>query len=259
MVGLPVPAHIAHVLHVAPAGQETGSCVLLPAWNDEGYRTRIRLATGLAAAGIGSYLLEAPFYGLRRIAPGSSPVRTVADFATLTRSVVEEGRSLVAALVAAGRRTGVAGYSMGGSLAATVAATLDLPIAVAPLAAAHAPAPVFTSGVLRNAVAWDALGPDGRERLTEVLLRPSLLRLPPSPPTRCAVLVAASGDGFVAPAATKAIHEHWPGSELRVVRAGHATLLWRHVDILVSATAHAFARAAAAASEPSGEAESRWT
>jgi alpha-beta hydrolase superfamily lysophospholipase len=218
---------------------------VLPAWNDEGYSTRLRFASRLAAAGIGSYLLEAPFYGRRRAAPGGSPVRTVADFALLSRSVVEEGRALVAGLAAGGRPVGVAGYSMGGSLAATVGATLDLPMAIAPLAAAHAPAAVFTEGVIRNAVAWDALGRGGRGRLAEVLLRPSLLRVPPTVSTRHAVLVAATGDGFVSPGVTEAIHAHWPGSELRWVRAGHATLLWRRIDVLVGAIVDAFARSKA--------------
>lgn len=243
--GLPPAARVGHVLHVSPAGGGDATCVMLPAWNDEGYATRLRLATRLAATGLASYLVEAPFYGRRRVAPGGSPVRTVADFALLSRSVVEEGRSLVAGLAAEGRSVGVAGYSMGGSLAATVGATLELPMAIAPLAAAHAPAPVFTEGVIRNAVAWDALGPGGRGRLGELLSRPSLLRIPPTPSTRNAVLVAATKDGFVAGEATQAIHRHWPGSELRWVRAGHATLLWRRIDVLVAAVVDAFARSKA--------------
>jgi hypothetical protein len=245
LTGLPDAAQQGHVLHVAPHGDAMGTCVLLPAWNDEGYGTRLRFATRLAARGLASYVLEAPFYGHRRSAPGGSPVRTVADFALLTRSIVEEGRSLVAGLARTGAPTGVAGYSMGGSLAATVGATLDLPIAVAPLAAAHAPSSVFSEGVLSNGVAWDALEPEGRTRLTEVLLGPSLLRIDPTPATRTAVLVGATRDGFVTPPVTKAIHDHWPGSELRWVRAGHATLLWWHIDDLVQAIADSFARTAA--------------
>jgi hypothetical protein len=243
--GLPPAAGDGHVLRVDPSAGGDAVCVMLPAWNDEGYATRLRFATRLAAAGIASYLLEAPFYGRRRATPGRSPVQTVADFALLSRSVVEEGRSLVAALAADGRRVGVAGYSMGGSLAATVGATLDLPMAIAPLAAAHAPAAVFTEGVIRNAVAWDALGTGAQGRLAELLLRPSLLRIPPTPSTRDAILVAATGDGFVPPDVTRAIHEHWPGSELRWVRAGHATLLWRRIDVLVAAIVDAFSRSRA--------------
>ncbi len=245
IAGLPEVAREGHVLHVAPHGDAVGTCVLLPAWNDEGYRTRLRFATRLASRGLASYVLEAPFYGHRRLAPGGSPVRTVADFALLTRSIVEEGRGLVAGLARTGAPTGVAGYSMGGSLAATVGATLDLPIAVAPLAAAYAPSSVFSEGVLSKGVAWDALEPGGRRRLAEVLLGPSLLRIDPTPATRTAVLVGATHDGFVTPPVTQAIHDHWPGSELRWVRAGHATLLWWHIDDLVQAIVDSFARAAA--------------
>jgi dienelactone hydrolase len=245
LAGLPPPARIAHVRRITPEAGCDRICVLLPAWNDEDYRTRTRFAQQLVERGIGAVLLGAAFYGTRRVAAGGSAIRTVSDFALMSRAIVAEGRSLVAHLAAPGMQVGVAGYSMGGSLAATVAATTDLPIAVAPLAAAHAPSTVFVEGVLQHAVEWEALGAEGRTRLFAALDRPSLLRLAPTPATRHAVLVAASGDGFVLPEATRSIHDHWPGSELRVVRAGHASMLWWRLDPMVDAIVDAFDRAAA--------------
>ncbi len=222
-------------------------CVLLPAWNDEGYLTRRKLAERLADYGIGALILEAPLYGSRRIKARGTPIRTVSDFAVMTRGIVEEGRSLTWWAVQHSQLGGVAGYSMGGSLAAAVGASLDCSFALAPLAAAHAPDAVFVDGVLRAAIAWDALGRDARDRLRVTLAMPSVLRIAPTPATSTAVLVGASRDGFVPPAATQAVHDHWPGSELRWVRAGHATLLWRHLDVLAAAIAASFDRVAASA------------
>ncbi len=244
--GLPAAAASAFVLGIEREAATGKVCVMLPAWNDEGYLTRRKFAEDLAASGIGTILLEAPFYGTRRCVHGGSPVRTVSDFALMTRAVVEEGRALLAWLTAHDIAAGVAGFSMGGSLAAAVGATTELPVAVAPLAAAHAPAPVFVEGVISASIAWDALGDNGRERLFEQLGRSSVLRLPPTPATSTAVAVGATRDGFVPPAATEAIHAHWPGSEIQWVTAGHATLLWRHRRSLVGAIIRAFERLGAA-------------
>jgi dienelactone hydrolase len=246
--GLPEAARVGFLLAIEPRGGSARSCIMLPSWNDEGFETRTRLARRLATRGIATLMPEAALYGRRRIAPRGSPITTVADFAMMSRSTVEEARSLVAALVAEGRIVGVAGYSMGGSLAAVVGATVDHHVALAPLAAAHAPAPVFTDGVLRTSVAWSALGEGGRARLAYELSQPSPLRRAPTPSTRTAVLLAASGDGFVPRAAAEALHLHWPGSEFRIVRAGHATLLWRGLDELTRAILDSFRRIGASGS-----------
>lgn len=240
---LPAAASTAFVVAVEPPEPTSRVCVLLPAWNDEGYTTRRRLADHLARHGIASLVLEAALYGSRRVLSRGTPMRTVADMALMSRTVVEEGRSLVSWLSSQGLDAGIAGYSMGGSLAANVGATLDFSLALAPLAAAHAPDAVFVDGVLASSVAWEALGADGRAALRERLGKPSPLRVAPTPPTTTAVLVAATRDGFVPAAATEALHRHWPGSELRRVRAGHATLLWRRMDVLAQAIVDSFARA----------------
>jgi pimeloyl-ACP methyl ester carboxylesterase len=133
---------------------------------------------------------------------------------------------------------------MGGNIAALVGALAPLPVAIAPLAASHSPGPVFTGAVLRGAVAWDAL--DGVEdpvaAVADLLGHVSVLRLPAPEHTATAVMVAARHDGFVPPEAARALHEHWPGSELRWSRAGHATLLWFGKPALARAVAAAFDR-----------------
>jgi dienelactone hydrolase len=235
VAGLPHAAAAAFVSSVAPAGGTDRWCVLLPAWNDEGYTTRRKFAHRLAAAGVGALMLEAAMYGQRRPFHGGTPIKTVADFALMTRTIVEEGRGLVDWLHRAGATAGVAGYSMGGSLAATVGATIPYPIALAPL---------VCSGAISKSVAWDALGADGRVRLADQLMRPSVVRLAPTPATKTAVLVGATGDGFVPPEATEAIHQHWPGAEMRWIRRGHASLLWWGIDELTDAIVRSFERLA---------------
>ena len=42
--------------------------------------------------------------------------------------------------------------------------------------------------------------------------------------------------------ATEALHAHWPGSELRRIPGGHATLLWFHKGAFATAIADSFDR-----------------
>lgn len=239
---LPQLARRARLRLVEPTAGTDKICVLLPAWNDEGYRTRMRLATRLASRGVGSVLLEAAFYGKRRVDYEGCPIRTVSDITLLSRSIVDEARALVVHLAEDERHVGVSGYSMGGSLAGVVATTLEMPIAVTLMAPAHSPQVVFCDGVLRDAVAWDALGIDGRRRLADVLDLGSVLRATPAHATQSAVIVGAQRDGFVPAETTLAIHEHWPGSEMRWVRGGHASLLWTRPGLLTEAILRGFVR-----------------
>ncbi|MDH3500845.1 MAG: alpha/beta hydrolase family protein, partial [Acidimicrobiia bacterium] len=138
---------------------------------------------------------------------------------------------------------GVSGYSMGGNIGALVGASAGFPVAMAPLAAAHSPGPVFLDGAISKGICWEALG--GREAATslrETLSAASALRLPSPPWSSVAVLVAAESDGFIPTTAVLQLHHHWTGSELRWHRGGHATLLWRRRAVLARAIVDSFAR-----------------
>lgn len=243
---LPADARVMTVEWLEPAVGADRTVVLLPAWNDEGFDVRRRLAIRLAARRIGSYIADIPFYGQRRVHPTGRPaIDTVADFVLMGQTAVAEGRALVAhaALTA---EAGVSGYSMGGNLAAFVSATVVRPIATAPLAASHGPAPVYLDAALRKAIRWDALG--GRDhaepRLRAILEKGSVLHLPPLPHHRTAIVVSGSRDGLVPTHLSRQLAGHWE-AELRVVEGvGHGTLLWRHPDLLVSAIVDSFERVA---------------
>jgi hypothetical protein len=240
---LPEQARRGALRLVEPRTGTDRLCVLMAAWNDHGYATRQRLGDALLARGIGSLLLENPYYGSRRIVePGLQPVPTVADFVRMGHGAISEGRALLQHF--RNRYTmGVSGYSMGGNVAALIGATAGFPVAIAPLAPSHSPGPVFLDGVLSSGIQWQALGGRARKgELQHALTAISVLRLPAPSWSSAAVLVAARADGFVPAEAVRALHAHWPGSELRWQRGGHATLLWRKRGILADAIADSFDR-----------------
>ncbi len=249
---LPPECRAAHVRVVAPSERAERVVVLMAAWNDHGYRVRSRLARRLAQHGVASAILENPFFGVRRPGGDGHPVATVSDFFVMGYAAAREGVALAAHLarhggpgLVAAPVVGVSGYSMGGNISAFVATLGPVPVAAAPLAAAHSPAPVFVEGAMRAAIDWHALGnghPDPQQRLAEVLGELTVLRFPPPPHVRHAVLVAGRNDGYVPEQAVRLLHGHWPGSELRWTREGHASLRFLRLPTLVQAILDSFDR-----------------
>lgn len=221
---LPPGARIAHVRRIDPAVADGRLVVMVAAWNDHGYATRTRLAVLLADRGITTVMLENPLYGRRKVADGS-PVRSVADFAVMGRAAVEEAVALLGHYSST-HRVGVAGYSMGGNIAALAGALSEQPVAIAALAASHSPGPVWLDGIIRATIDWEALGGESQsDRLRRVLGRATVLAIPPAPHTAKAVIVGGTGDGYIPRTAVEALHAHWPGAELRWLPGGHASLM----------------------------------
>lgn len=243
---LPTRSQQGSVISVSPPERTNRVVVLMPAWNEHDPRVRVAMAGHLARKGIRSIIPENPYYGSRHPNPDSGqPITTVSDFMVMGAAAVVEARGILAWLHDEGWDIGVSGYSMGGNTAAIVAATMPIPTATAPLAASHSPGPVFLDGVLREGIAWDALGGRSQEgRLRSTLGAISVLNVEPAPHTTHAVVVRASRDGYIPTGAVKALAEHWPGSELRVVRGGHATAIWYRKDQLTDAIVDSFDRLA---------------
>jgi hypothetical protein len=240
---LPAAAGTGAVRVIEPPHGTDRLCLLIAAWNDHGYATREQLATRLLERGIGSLILETPYYGSRRVTPaGTQAIATVADFSRMGLGAVTEGRALLEHFRSR-YRMGVSGYSMGGNISALIGAAAGFPVAIAPLAASHSPGPVFLDGVISKGIKWDALGGRGQEqRLRAALSSVSVLDLPAPPWSAAAVLVAGRSDGFIPRRATEALHDHWPGSELRWRPGGHATLLWLRRAELADAIVDSYAR-----------------
>lgn len=246
---LPVESRVVRARWLTTDPEPERLVVLHPAWNDEDYSTRSRIARDLLDHGIASIMIQHPLYGDRRRGTAVDyPVPRVSDFCMMGRAAVVEGRSLVTELHGHGYRVGVAGYSMGGNIAGFVASLVNVPVAITAVAAAYAAGPVFLDGVLRHTIPWDALG--GKDdavvqRLSRVLTAGSILNHPPPPHMAAATILAASRDGYVPTSATLAIHRHWPGSQMNWRVAGHASLLVRHRPAIVDTIVTAFDRSEA--------------
>ncbi|GMQ85209.1 MAG: hypothetical protein BMS9Abin07_0774 [Acidimicrobiia bacterium] len=244
---LPPRSRFAAVTRVAPGRPTRRTVVLMAAWNEHDSKARFDIARRLAEHGITSLVVENPYYGVRRPRDGQ-PIRTVADFATMGSAAIAEGRALLATIHHNGETAGISGYSMGGNVAALISATMPFPVASAPLAAAHSPAPVYLDGALRGGIDWEALGGEASAApaLRRMMLEASVRAVPAAEHTRHAVIVAATADGYVPRESTEMLHRHWPGSELRWVAGGHATLLWFRKQLLADAIVDAFDRIEAA-------------
>jgi hypothetical protein len=248
---MPAECRTARVQIWTPVREPSGAmCILLASTGDEGFRWREGLARKLLEQGIGSVILENPFYGSRRPHGQRGPVlRTVLDQFAMNTAMVDEARALLGWIRDAGRVAGVTGYSQGGFMAAFAAAFVDFPVVVVPRAAGTQAAPVLTEWALRRAVHWPSLARESggvekaRAELAHHLSVVDLTRFPaPIAPELATVLVARHDRVF--PEHTgRALHAHWPGSELVLSNASHVTSALLNDDVHARSVVAAFRRA----------------
>ncbi len=225
MAELPEPTAMAHVRAWSRAGNAT-ACVVLAASRDEGYRVRERVFGPLTERGIDLFLLENPYYGLRRNGCGPSSI-TVADHCLMALGSVVEARALLDWLKPRYAKLAVAGYSMGGHMAALTAAVSPLPVACAALATGASASAIYTRGLLSRSVDFEALGGDAaRERLRTVFDSADLTGFRPPIRPDAAVVSGCIRDGYVEPSETERLHRHWKGSRLQWIDAGHFSALF---------------------------------
>lgn len=243
---LPKEARTVHIRAWSRAGN-TAACVILAASRDEGYKMRERIFGALISQGLDLYLPENPFYGLRRATPSAS-LATVSDQALMNLGMVWEARALVEYLRSSYQKLAVAGYSMGGHMAAITAAVCQLPIACAALATGASAAPIYTQGLLSWSIDLAALSgetglrSEANERLRRLIEAADLTRHAPPLRTDAAMLVGCVRDGYVLRTEIQRLHDYWPGSELRWLQAGHVTAVIRGRSFLRSAIADATER-----------------
>lgn len=251
---LPPCSRTARVRLLLPERGLRAVAVHLAASGDQSFGVRLRFAAPLLARGIGAVVLENPFYGSRRPANQAGPaLRSVSDLHLMGAATFQEGRGLLRWLR---ERLGVplvgaTGFSMGGQMAAMVAASAPFPCAVVPIAATCSPDSVLRDGVLRHVAHWAALAGAGedaeaaRRALCAHLSRFSVTILPPPLVPAAAIVVGTSGDGIVPPQEMRRIAAHW-GAELRWLDAGHVSAVLRHQGAMRQALADAFDRLEAA-------------
>jgi hypothetical protein len=251
---LPPEARRAVVRRLLPAGQPRAPLyVVLGASGEEGFAMRTRLFRPMVERdGIGVLFLENAMYGLRRPqGQKGAAIRTLGEQLLMNIAMVEEARALFDALADEGHaKLGITGYSMGGSMAALVAAVTPRPLAAAVFAAGRSAGPVFTEGLLSTGLDFEALGAGhggvegAKERLRALFGAADLERHPRPRCLEATALVAGLRDGYVFPREVLALHALWPESSLRWVESGHAGTLVFHGEVLRSAAVEAMSRLA---------------
>lgn len=210
--------------------EHIAACVVLAASRDEGFRLREHVFGGLIARGLDLYFLENPFYGSRRT-PGGLSRMTVSDHGLMALGMVLEARALLESLHTRYRKLVVAGYSMGGHMAAITAAVTPFAAGCAALATGASASSIYTHGLLSWSVDLDALGgaPElralARERLLQLFEVADVTRYPLPLRPDAAVIAGCKRDGYVFNRETERLHQHWKGSTLRWIPAGHFSAL----------------------------------
>lgn len=231
VAGLPQMVATAHVRRWQRSGNPA-ACVVLAASRDEGYRVREWMFRPLTARGIDLYLLENPYYGLRRDGRSPSDI-TVADHCLMAAASVMEARALLEYLKPSYRKVAVAGYSMGGHMAALTAVVTPFPVACAALATGASASAIYTRGLLSRSVDFAALGGESAvPRLRQLYEGADITNFRPPIRPDATVISGCTGDGYVLPPETERLHRHWKGSELRWIHAGHFSALFTHRSAL---------------------------
>ncbi len=217
--------------------EHTTACVILAASRDEGFRAREHIFGALMARGLDLYFLENPFYGRRRTPEGPARI-TISDHGLMVLGMVLEARALLEHLCQRYPKLVVAGYSMGGHMAAITSAVTPFALACAALATGASASNIYTRGLLSWSVDLDALGgaPDlrtaARERLHQLFQVADVTRYPMPVRPDAAVIVGCRRDGYIFNSETERLHQYWKGSTLRWIPAGHfSALLTRRRDL----------------------------
>lgn len=245
---LPKESKICRALLLKPEHwtSETPLVLQLAATGDQGFETRQRLiAEPLLELGIGSVILENPFYGTRR-PPDQvrTYLRTVSDLWALGLAVVAEARALLSGLRQEGFcHLGICGASLGGAMASHVGALCPFALAICSCIAPHSARPVYLDGVLSHYVDWDSLGgQEGREALGSQLDGSDLSLFPQPVRPDCALWLAAKHDAYVSPQSSRRAARLWPGSQLRWLNNSHVGATMFHRKTYIQCIADAFAQ-----------------
>jgi hypothetical protein len=164
---LPTESKRAYFQIVMPEDQTFPSkalpmAVVLPATGEHGFaRQRTCLCMPLAKNfGIGSIILEGPFYGRRRPANmRGSKLRAVSDLPTLGLATIAEARVLLEWLKETEHGPlAICGGSMGGLHSMMTASVVPYPLGAVSWVGPPSAAPIFSRGLLGTSVNWPKLG-----------------------------------------------------------------------------------------------------
>ncbi|XP_025407461.1 protein ABHD18 [Sipha flava] len=162
---VPKESHLAHFQVILPKKWPTKNvkpiCLHMAGTGDQYYwRRRTILANPLVKeAGIGSIILENPFYGKRKpINQVRSILCNVSDIFVMGGCLILESLVLFHWCERQGfGPIGVTGLSMGGHMASLAAASWPKPIVLVPCLSGTTASGVFTEGAISCAIDWDLL------------------------------------------------------------------------------------------------------
>ncbi|MBK8397247.1 MAG: alpha/beta hydrolase family protein [Leptospiraceae bacterium] len=233
LVELPDEAKRAYVQFILPNQVDSNTPVVIhfAATGDEGFsRRRLTMAIPLAKIGIGSLLLENPFYGKRRpVGQKGVMIERFTEFLRMSRAATDEGIAILRYLKNKGHNIlGVTGISMGGYVAVTAAARSEFELAVAACIPSHSGSPVYTDGLLSKVCDWNSLQnelvgtkKDARIFMREILDCSDIRTFPKPKRPDAVVIVGAKNDAYIPQYSTEIIKEHLPEATLRWVSQGH--------------------------------------
>jgi pimeloyl-ACP methyl ester carboxylesterase len=162
--------------------------------------------------------------------------------------MVLEARALLDHLRNSYPRLAVAGYSMGGHMAAITAAVSPFPVACAALDTGASASSIYTRGMLSWSVDVEALAgasaeaAAARQRLRQFFDAADVTGYPRPLRTDAAVIAGCTRDGYVLKSETERLHQYWPVSTLRWIPAGHFSALLTQRRSLCDCVADAVAR-----------------
>lgn len=244
---LPAASKVVEASALLPRGwtYQTPLCVQLAATGDEGFLARQKVvSTPLQSLGIGSVVVENPYYGCRR---PHSQIKTylnhVSDLWSMGLAIVAEARAIVLWLRSQGfQNLAICGVSMGGAMASQAVALTPFPVAMVACIAPHCASPVFTEDVLSNYVDWEALGGEklGKKQLAAQLSGSDLRLFPQPQRPDCALWLSAKRDAYVTPASSELAAKTWPNSKHRWLNNGHVGTTLFHRNSYLQAISEAF-------------------
>lgn len=143
-----------------PNTTRKGVCIHLAGTGDHSYiRRELGFAKGLLEEGIGSILVQNPFYADRK--PTSqfrSSLENVSDLFVMGAALISECNYLINWAISEGYGPmALSGVSMGGFMASLAATNVCAPIGVIPCMSWTTAAPAFTEGALRDAINYGQL------------------------------------------------------------------------------------------------------
>ena len=241
---LPSESKIAYLRKVMPenANKNTPIVVHFPGTGDEGFKRReFFLAVPLAKKGIGSIILEAPYYGQRRPHHQNSMyIREASDLFKMVHCMFEEGRSILDYLEKEGyQKVVTTGFSMGGVLSVMTSFHHEIVSGVVPCVTPHSPHPVFLEQTLKDAINWNAMWktlPDDfkspQEFLSKYFNLSNMQTFPRLRIPKEVEIIAATHDAYVPVESGEILAEELNANKVTWVDGGHVSALVLYSNIV---------------------------